>query len=311
LPIPALARRPPGVRSITPPRLESTVTVGRGRRLGYAEFGDPHGRLVLWFHGTPGGRRQLSSSARDEAELLGLRVVLVARPGAGVSTDHKYGQISDWARDVARVADHLGEERFAVVGLSGGGPYALACGALLPERVTAVGVIGGVVPSVGPDASATGVVTLAEKFNALVGPARWPMGTALWGAVRLIRPFAHQAMLLWSSISPPGDQLVFQDPEMEAMFIDDLFDTAKTQLHAVVNDAYLFGRDWGFRLDEVKVPVRWWHGDDDFIVPHVGAVEAVPRIPDCELIMRPGEGHLGGFAAADEVLRAIDHLWTA
>ena len=88
---------------IDPPRAEGTVTIG-GRELGYAEFGDPNGRLVLWFHGTPGGRRQLPVVGREAGELLGLRVVVVARPGSGVSTDHQYTCIGDWADDVEIVA---------------------------------------------------------------------------------------------------------------------------------------------------------------------------------------------------------------
>lgn len=103
-----------------------------GRRLGYAEFGDPSGDPVLWFHGAPGGRRQLPLLGRRAAEKLKLRVVLLGRPGSGLSDPHPYDAIADWATDVTHVADALGAERLAVVGLSGGGPYALACAAVPP-----------------------------------------------------------------------------------------------------------------------------------------------------------------------------------
>jgi pimeloyl-ACP methyl ester carboxylesterase len=305
-----LGRRPPGVPPIDPPRAEGTIAVGHRRKLGYAEFGDPAGRLVLWFHGTPGGRRQLPMVGRRAAELLGLRVVVVERPGAGDSTDHRYSCIGDWADDIATVADHLGHDLFAVVGLSGGGPYALACGARLNERVIGVGILGGVVPSVGPDTSATGVVNLARTFQPLLQLTRWPLGTALWAALKPLTPFAHPAYQAYAHTSPPGDRIVFADPEIEAMFIDDIFSASRHQFRAVVNDAILFGRDWGFRLADVDVPVRWWHGDSDVIVPLTGAERALARLPRAELHVRPGESHLGGFAAADEVLRAIDHVWT-
>ncbi|MGI8664086.1 MAG: alpha/beta fold hydrolase [Acidimicrobiales bacterium] len=306
-----LSGRPIGVPPIEAPRAEGVIAVGPKRHLGYAEFGDPSGRLVVWFHGTPGGRRQLPVVGRRAADLLGLRVVLVERPGSGASSEHHYRAVVDWADDIGIVADHLGHDRFAVVGLSGGGPYALACGARLADRVACVGVLGSVVPSVGPDASASGVVPLARTFNPILTATRWPLGTALWAVLRPLTPLAHPGYQLYARTSPPGDRIVFANPDIEAMFIDDLQLAAKHQFRAVVNDAILFGRDWGFRLADVTVPVRWWHGDADPIVPLEGAARAAALLPDCRLHVRPGESHLGGFAAADEVLRTVEHIWSA
>ena len=92
---------------------------------------------------------------------------------------------------------------------------------------------------------------------------------------------------------------------MEAMFVDDIVVVIKGRCQAVIDDVRLFGRDWGFRLADVKVPVRWWHGDADPLVPLAAAQAAVSRLPDAELVLRPGESHLGGFAKADEVLEFI------
>src|SRR5690349_17755133 len=138
----------PGVPRIEPPRHEGVIRVGRRRVLGYAEYGDPDGRLVLWHHGTPGARRQIPVTARRAAERLNLRLVCVERPGVGDSTNHRYRCIRDWADDAAVVADRLGHDRFASVGLSGGGPYALACAHEMPERVAVVGLLGSVCPVV-------------------------------------------------------------------------------------------------------------------------------------------------------------------
>jgi pimeloyl-ACP methyl ester carboxylesterase len=89
---------------------------------------------------------------------------------------------------------------------------------------------------------------------------------------------------------------------MEGMFIDDLVLLGKGHFQAFVDDARLFGRDWGFRLADVAAPVRWWHGDADHIVPLRDAQAAVDLLPDAELVLRSEESHLGGFATADEVL---------
>jgi pimeloyl-ACP methyl ester carboxylesterase len=300
-------RHPFGVPHVEKPRAEGRFYLPDGRRLGFAEFGDPSGDPVLWFHGTPGGRRQFPLLGRRAAEKLGLRVVVVGRPGSGLSDPHPYESVADWARDVTHVADALGAERLGVVGLSGGGPYALACAAVPPlaDRVAAVAVLGGVVPSVGQDALATGAIELARRFAPLLSELRRPLAGAVSALVMPLIPFAHYACQAYALTTPEGDRRVLRDPEMEGMFIDDVVLLAKGRFQAVIDDARLFGRDWGFRLAEVNAPVRWWHGDADHIVPLRDAQAAIDLLPDAELILRTEESHLGGFATADEVLAFI------
>ncbi len=303
-------RHPFLVPRVEKPRAEGRFHLANGRRLGYAEYGDPSGAVVLWFHGTPGGRRQFPLLGRRAAEKLGLRVVLVERPGSGLSDPHVYEAVADWATDVALVADALGAERLAIVGLSGGGPYALACAAVPPlaGRVAAVGVLGGVVPSVGPDATATGVIDLARRFAPILSGLRRPLAALVSGLVLPIVPFGHYACRAYASTTPQGDQRVLADPEMEGMFLDDLVLVARGRFQAIVDDVRLFGRDWGFRLADVKSPVVWWHGDADHIVPLDAARAAAATLPDAELVLRPDESHLGGFAAVEEVLGFVRSL---
>jgi pimeloyl-ACP methyl ester carboxylesterase len=166
--------------------------------------------VVLWFHGTPGGRRQFPLQGRRAAEKLGLRVVLVERPGTGLSDPHAYDAVADWATDMAHVADALGAERLGVIGLSGGGPYALACGAVPPVSgsVEAVGVLGGVVPSFGPNAAANGVVDIARRFAPLLSGLRRPLATTVASLVLPVIPFGRYAYRGYASITPKGDQKV-------------------------------------------------------------------------------------------------------
>ncbi len=301
-----LWRRPPGVPAIENPRTEGRFRLPDGRRIGYAEYGDPNGPVVLWFHGTPGGRRQLPLVGRRAAETLGLHVVLIERPGSGLSDPYVYGSVSDFARDMAHVADALGADRLGVVGLSGGGPYALSCAGTdaLAGRVAAVAVLGGVTPSVGPDATASGAITTARRFSAVLSTLREPFARITAGLVLPIVPLAHVVYRGLTNAMPAGDQRVFRDPDIEAMFIDDIIHVldGKVPFQALLDDARLFGRDWGFRLADVAAPVRWWHGDADSIVSFDDARKAAEHLPDAELILMPDESHLGGFAAADEVL---------
>jgi pimeloyl-ACP methyl ester carboxylesterase len=280
-----------------------------GRTLGYAEFGDPHGPLVLWFHGTPGGRRQVPPAGRRAADELGLRIVCVERPGVGNSTNHGYKALRDWTDDVALLADRLGHERFQIVGLSGGGPYALACAHELTERVVAVGLLGSLVPTAGEEAAAAGIVALARRFNAALSVLRRPLGRTFWGFLRVVNPLGHPLYRAFGRLMPEGDRRVLSDPAVEAMFIDDLTLAGRHQFHAIVNDIVLIGRPWGFRLADIDVPVRWWHGDSDTFVPLEQARATAARLRDVEFVVRADEGHLGDFAAADEALAVLARLW--
>ena len=297
-------RHPPGVPRVEQPRAEGRFHLPHGRRLGYAEYGDPSGAVVLWLHGTPGGRRQFPLIGRRAAEKLALRVVLVERPGSGLSDPAVYDEVADWATDMAHVADAIGAERLGVVGLSGGGPYALSCAAApaLAGRVSAVAVLGGVTPAVGPDAATSGAIELARTLAPVVSGLRQPLAALATGLILPIIPLGHLVYRGVSAVMGEGDQKVFADPDIEGMFIDDMVLAARGRCRALVDDVRLFGRDWGFRLTDVKVPVRWWHGDADPIVTFADAQKAVARLRDAELILLPDESHLGGFAAADTVL---------
>ena len=293
---------------ITPSKVEGRIRVRDGRKLGFAEFGPPDGRPILWLHGTPGAKRQIPEDARLAAEEVGVRFVGVDRPGTGLSTSHLYGSLLEFTEDLRILIDELGFDDLAVIGLSGGGPYALATGYAMPDRVKAVGVLGGVAPTQGPEGVTGGLVSLAVRFAPLIPPFRVPLGVFLGAVVSLLTPLGYPALEVYARFSPPGDREVFARPEIKEMFINDLADT-HGRLRAPIDDIILFTRDWGFRLADVSVPVKWWQGDADHIVPLSHAQHCVDRLPDAELFIRPGESHLGGFAAAEEVLETLLATW--
>ncbi|MGH8977679.1 MAG: alpha/beta fold hydrolase [Acidimicrobiia bacterium] len=280
-----------------------------GRRLGFAEYGPTTGRPVLWFHGTPGGRRQIPAVARVAAEERGVRLIAIERPGVGSSTRHLYASLLDWGRDVEEFADRLELERFALIGLSGGGPYVLACAAWMPERVVGGAVLGGVAPSRGDDASPGGLVGLANRFALALTVLREPLGRGAWLLAHAIRPVKSPVFDLYARISPEGDRRVLADPAIKEMLLDDLLRASARQLHAPVYDLVLFTRDWGFSVRDVTVPIRFWHGDADHIVPLSHGQQLAALVPCSELRIRPGESHLGSLAAAEEVLDTLLSLW--
>ena len=290
---------------ITAARHEGTIRVREGRKLGVAEFGPPDGRPVVWFHGTPGARRQIPEEARLIAAAEGIRIIGIDRPGVGLSTAHLYDAVVDLAPDVEIVLDRLGIDRFCAIGLSGGGPYALAMGAALGERVQSIGILGGVAPTQGCDAIHGGLVGLATRFAPVLGALRVPLGYALTSFIRVSRPIGQPMLRLYAMTSPAGDRALLERPEFGAMFLDDLQTSGGRSMRAVIHDAILFTRHWGFEVGDVHQPVIWWHGDADHIIPLAHAHHLVPRLPRAELRIRPGESHLGGLGATHEVLQSL------
>jgi pimeloyl-ACP methyl ester carboxylesterase len=296
------------VSSIKRPALEGTVAVRDERRLSFAEYGSTRGPALLWMHGTPGARRQIPLEARAYAEQQGLRIVGIDRPGIGSSTPHLYADVLDWTRDLEILLDTLGIDTLRLIGLSGGGPYVLAAGAAMPDRVHGVGILGGVAPTVGEDAIDGGLIQLAVWLGPLLSVARVPLGVALTAAIRLIRPLAGPGLDLYAAVQPPGDRRLLSRPEFKAMFLDDLLNGSRFQTSAPITDLVLFTREWGFSAADVQVPVRWWHGADDHIVPLAHGRHLVERLPDASLTVIDGESHLGGLGITKEVLDTLMEL---
>jgi pimeloyl-ACP methyl ester carboxylesterase len=294
---------------ISAPRLEGTITVREGRKLGFAEFGPLGGRPIVWLHGTPGARRQIPEAARVAAFELGVRIIGIDRPGVGLSTPHLYDRVLDFTEDLAIVFDVLELDRLAMIGLSGGGPYALATASALPDRVAAVGILGGVVPTKGEEAIPGGLVGKLSPLGPFIPFLRVPLAALFTNIVRVLRPVGGPVLDLYARFSPEGDRLVFGRPEIKAMFLDDLIGNGRRGLGAPISDFILFTRPWGFSLAGIRTPVVWWHGDSDNIVPLAHALAAVPLLPDAELRVRPGESHLGGLGAAEEVIITLLELW--
>jgi pimeloyl-ACP methyl ester carboxylesterase len=132
-------------------RTHRQIKLRDGRLLGYAEFGAPEGMPVFYFHGFPGSR--LDYLFFDDGEVAmenNARIIAVDRPGMGQSAFKRGRQILDWPDDVIALADALRIDRFGVLGISGGGPYAAACAFKIPARLTATGIVCGMGPSDAP-----------------------------------------------------------------------------------------------------------------------------------------------------------------
>lgn len=294
---------------IIQPRAEYAVDLADGRRLGVAEFGPRHGKAIFWFHGTPGARRQVPPNARAYAEQHGLRIIGVERPGVGLSTPHLYESFVDWTRDIAEVADELDIDRFGAIGLSGGGPYVLACAHEFRDRMVGGAVLGGVAPARGRDAAAGGIVGMVTPLSNTFAALRYPMGVAFSSLVRALHPFTDSVFPLVLRAFPEGDRRVLSRPDMREMFIDDLKLGSSVGLHSVISDVVLFTRPWGFLLRDIEVPVHFWQGDADPLVPFSHGAHQAALVRQSSLVHRPDEGHLGGLDQAEAAIESILQNW--
>ncbi len=296
---------------IQPPRIEGALQLGDGRRLGFAEFGPPDGRPVLWFHGTPGARRQVPPTARAAADELGVRVIGIERPGVGASTPHLYPSVLGFAHDVREITERMNLGAIGLVGLSGGGAYVLACAHLMPEQVVAGAVLNGVAPTRGPDAPGGGLVAMASRFTPLLRAGRGPAARALWLGTRAAALAADPVLRAYALVSPDGDRRLLEIPEFKEMFVDDLVRGSRRRFSAPILDLLLFGRHWGFSVGEIEVPIHFWHGDADHLVPLAHGEHLAGLVPGATLSVRPGDNHLGSLAAGREVLETVVAEWPA
>ncbi|MDL9945606.1 alpha/beta hydrolase [Gordonia sp. ABSL11-1] len=292
------------------PKIEGSVAVGDGRRrIGFAEFGSATGRALFWLHGTPGARRQIPTEARAFATEAGVRIVGLDRPGVGSSTPHSYRNVYEFADDLGTVADSLGIDEFAVIGLSGGGPYALAVAHALRNRVVAAGILGGVAPTVGPDAIGGGAMRLGRRAAPVLQVAGDPIGKVVSSVLSVARPVADPAIAVYGRLSPQGDRELLSRPEFRAMFLDDLLHGGSRRMSAPFADIVVFSREWGFRVPEVGVPVRWWHGDRDHIIPYSHGEHMVSLLPDAKMFTMHGESHLGALGMSVDIITELLAVW--
>ncbi|MEP9392862.1 alpha/beta hydrolase [Gordonia sp. VNQ95] len=292
------------------PKIEGSVAVDAGRRrIGFAEFGSATGRAVIWLHGTPGARRQIPTEARAYAAENHIRLIGLDRPGVGSSTAHRYQRVADFPADLDPVLEALGIEKFVVIGMSGGGPYALASAYAFPDRVVAAGIVGGVAPTVGPEAIGGGAMRLGTLAAPIVGVAGAPVGKIISSFLGVARPIADPAIRLYGQLSPRADRELLARPEFRAMFLDDLLHGGSRRMDAPFADILAFSRDWGFRVADISTPVRWWHGDHDHIIPYAHGTHMVSLLSDAKLYELPGESHLSALGASTQILAELMALW--
>lgn len=252
-------------------KTSATLELADGRVLGYAEYGDPKGQPLFHFHGHPGSRLE-AQLAHGEAERGGVRIIAFDRPGYGLSDFKPRRKLLDWPDDVVEAADALGIERFAVVGASGGGPYALACAYKIPDRLTAVGIVSGFAPLDAPEAT-VGMRRQNRIAFRLTRYVPQVARLAMWAMARQVRR-------------------ILSRPEVKEAFLDIVVEAFRAGGRGPAWDTVAIARAWGFRLEDIEMPVHLWQGEEDLLVPPSMGRYQTEAIPNCRATFYPGEGHL-------------------
>jgi pimeloyl-ACP methyl ester carboxylesterase len=264
---------------------------GNGDRVAFSEYGDVSGEPVMFCHGWPSSRI-MAQFIDDAARELGLRIISPDRPGIAESSFAVNRKLLDWPPLVSELADFLHLERFRVLGISGGAPYAYALAWALPERVRAVAVVSGA-----PD------IAELSDHSGLLPLYRWLM----WAEKRLPPPLCRFGFRLarpFLSLRPPRRSrpwlLKFLQPfDADSLRDEKAFEACfesqrrawKNSAEGVMADAQLFAQPWGFSLNELRMPIRLWHGDSDRSFSLGTAREMAKKIPNCEFRVIECAGH--------------------
>ena len=258
-------------------------------RVTFREFGDQNGAPLFFFHGWPGSALQ-GAMMHDLARELGVRVIAPDRPGIGTSPMIAGRKLADWPAQLAALADSLGIDRFVVLGVSGGGPYALAAAWGLPERIVSANVVCGAPPVA--ELAETGRLHPSYRFLIWLYRNRPQAVRAIFAAARPFMFWAEAARFL------PPLRISLPRPDAEALADPAYFDVifgcqrdAFANLDGLFTDAEIYAEPWGFRPEEIEVPVHFWHGLEDANFHHSLASDLAARIPGAELTLVENEAH--------------------
>jgi pimeloyl-ACP methyl ester carboxylesterase len=269
-------------------RSNKQIKLKDGRMLGYDEYGAPDGKPVLYFHGHPGSRLEWPVwDSDDYATKLNTRIIAVDRPGTGLSDFKRGRKILDWPDDVIELANVLQVDRFAVLGISGGGPYAAACVYKISGRVTATAIVESMGPAEAPGCKDGLSWIYAGKSSLMRRVLLMFMSMGL-------RKKPEKFISEMNEFFKGEDKAVLLDkPELAKKLIDVSFVEAfRSGIAGVHHEAGLYARPWGFQLKDITAEVHLWHGEQDSdVLVSVGHYIA-DAIPNCHAKFIENEGHL-------------------
>jgi pimeloyl-ACP methyl ester carboxylesterase len=259
--------------------------------MAYDEYGDAKGAPVFFCHGWPSSRT-MAELTHAAAHDLGVRIISPDRPGISGSAFQANRKLIDWPPIVGELADKLEIERFHILAISGGAPYAYVTAWQMPKRVRAIAIVSGAPP----------IVDLSEHTE-LLRLYRWMLALyrshpqllrALFYLARPIaclRPPIRFRPLLLKLLLQPVDAAALRDAAAFEACFESQRRAWRASAKGVMTDAEIYAQPWGFRLEDVDVPVRLWHGKEDRAFTFRVAQEVAARLPNCVARYVDNAGH--------------------
>lgn len=288
---------------MSPQTTDHTIRLPDGRLLAYAEYGHPKGKPVFYFHGLPGSRLQ-PKLAGSAAARPGVRIIAFDRPGFGLSDFQPARKIGDWPADVTAAADSLGIDRFAVMGVSGGGPYAAACALMIPQRLTAAAIVSGIGPT-GPPGATAGMRWQARLSILLASHSPRLARLLIWRTARAARRNPARLLSHLTANASDADKAVLARPQVKAAMQEDLAEAFRRGGRGPAWEMVLYARPWGFRLEDISMEVLLWHGEKDLTVPPAMGRYQARAIPNCRATFCPTDGHFLIIDRREEIQTAL------
>jgi pimeloyl-ACP methyl ester carboxylesterase len=279
-----------------------------GRVLRVRDAGAPGGTVVIYFHGTPGSRLDVSFGDQDAAE-RGVRLVSFDRPGYGGSTPAPFG-LASVAADAHAVADALGVDRFATLGMSGGGPGALAAATLPGDRVLRAGVASGAGPFQLVPGALDGIDDDERAAVALISDDPAAAAAALGAgfeplAVLASDPGGPGVASAFADLLSPRDRELLQEESLASAFAGTMREALRQGTSGGGWDNVSWIGPWEVDLSAIRCPVLLWYGTDDRFAPPAHGRWLAENVPHARLAMREGEGHFGIYEHLGEMLTAL------
>ena len=278
------------------------------RQIAYCEYGDPQGRPVFYFHGTPGSRYEPLFGDRVGQE-QGYRIIALDRPGMGRSDYVKGRRLLDWPQDVTDVAKQLGFSHFGLIGVSGGGPYVLACSYAIPEQIEFSIIMGSWGPVAAEPSLWEETAPLDRFLGGLSRTTPWVFYVPFWFlGFAAQRTSPQNFMRLLESSMSAADKQLSANEEIAQFFADDTTEAFRQGVRGPADDAIILYGDWGFSVEEIEIEVHLFHGKEDRFAPYGFATYFDEKIPRTRLHSYPGQGHLFLVQLFDDVFQQINAL---
>lgn len=264
------------------------LTLPDQRQLAYAEYGDPQGYPVFYFHGSPSCRLEPLVLGNENIKQAGMRLIAPDRPGLGQSDFQPHRGFSDWVNDIECLANALNLDKFSVLGMSGGSGYVAVCAAKMPERLYSAVIVSG-----------AWRMDLAEDLSPMSRMMfffmkRAPILYQLWQSLlaQSLKGDPEKVLARFKNQLPPADYTALAQPNCMESIRKTKTETLRQGTKGAAHDIQLYTREWDFNFEEIQMPLIWFHGEQDRNIP-IGLIkQTTESLTSTQLITYPQEGHI-------------------